>query len=114
MLTIAALRDFGADVDDGMQRCMNNEAFYLRLVGMAIEDKGFENLRDAVEKADLDAAFEAAHALKGILANLSLTPLYTPTSEITELLRAKQDADYAALTETLLTKRAELKALSEG
>ena len=32
MLTLESLRAWGADVDDGMKRCMNNEAFYLRLI----------------------------------------------------------------------------------
>ena len=36
MLTIDSLRAYGANVDDGMTRCMNNEAFYFRLIGMAL------------------------------------------------------------------------------
>ena len=44
MLTIDALKAFGADVDEGLQRCMNNEAFYLRMVGMALADGGFAEL----------------------------------------------------------------------
>ena len=32
MLTIEKLRTFGADVDEGLARCMNNEGFYLRMV----------------------------------------------------------------------------------
>ena len=45
MLTIDALRGSGADVDDGLNRCMNNESFYLRLVGKALADGGFTKLR---------------------------------------------------------------------
>ena len=37
MLSVEALREFGADVDSALIRCMNNEAFYLRLVRMAIK-----------------------------------------------------------------------------
>lgn len=111
MLTIGDLRDFGADVDQGLSRCMNNEAFYLRLVPMAVNDAGFEKLAAAVESGDLDAAFEAAHALKGVLGNLSLTPLYEPVSEMTELLRARREADYAGLLAPILEKRALLQAM---
>ena len=32
MLTLDALRAYGADVDDGLRRCMNMEAFYLKLL----------------------------------------------------------------------------------
>ena len=72
MLTVDKLRAFGADVDDGLKRCMNNEAFYLRLVNMALDDPGVAHLQEAAEASDRKAAFEAAHALKGMLANLSL------------------------------------------
>ena len=37
MLTLDALRQYGANVTEGLSRCMNNEAFYLRLVGMAVK-----------------------------------------------------------------------------
>jgi HPt (histidine-containing phosphotransfer) domain-containing protein len=111
MLTIEALHEFGADTRDGLGRCMNNEAFYLRLVNMALEDANFARLGEAVKQGDRKAAFEAAHALKGVLANLSLTPLLEPASEITELLRAERDADYPALTDGLLRKREALLAL---
>ena len=111
MLTIDALRDYGADVEQGLQRCMNNEAFYLRLVGMAVGDASFDKLRAAVDAGDLAAAFEAAHALKGVLGNLALTPAYELTSEITELLRARESADYPALTEAILREQEKLKAL---
>ena len=109
-MTIQILRDFGADVEDGLGRCMNNEAFYLRLVGMALSDEGFEKLRDAADAGDTDAAFSAAHALKGVLGNLSLTPLYRKASEITELLRAKEEADYPALSRELIEMRDRLAA----
>ena len=47
MLTIDSLRRFGANTQEGLSRCMNNEAFYLRLVNMALDDAGFEKLSSA-------------------------------------------------------------------
>ena len=44
MLTIDALREFGADVDDGLARCMNNESFYLMLVRKAAETERLSQL----------------------------------------------------------------------
>ena len=111
MLTIDALREFGANVDEGLQRCMNNEAFYFRLIGMAVNDEGFEKLQNAIDNSDLDAAFEAAHALKGILGNLSLTPIFAPVSEMTELLRSREERDYSGMLAEILGQREALKAL---
>lgn len=113
MLTIDALREYGANVEDGLSRCLGKEDFYLKLVNMAIKDPGFENLKSAVEVGNLDAAFDAAHALKGVLGNLALTPLFTPASEMTELLRARTQMDYSSYVETILAERDKLTALAE-
>ncbi|MBP0954305.1 MAG: Hpt domain-containing protein [Oscillospiraceae bacterium] len=97
MLTIDDLRAFGADVDEGLMRCMNKEDFYLMLVGRAIDDQRLTVLEQQLAAGDLDAAFETAHALKGLYATLSLTPLTGPVSEMTELLRTRTDTDYSEL-----------------
>ena len=111
MLTIDALKAFGANVDEGLTRCMKNEGFYFRLVKMAVQDAGYGKLQAALNEGNLDAAFEAAHGLKGILANLALTPILTPVSQMTELLRARTKTDYQPLLEQMMAKRDELAAI---
>ena len=111
MLTIDALRAWGADTDDGLRRCMNNEMFYLRLVDKAARDDSCEKLKEAVEAGDLDRAFELAHALKGVTANLALTPLQKPVTEMSDLLKAHAGADYTALLADVLAARDGLAAL---
>ena len=49
-----------------------------------------------IAEGDLAEAFEQAHALKGVLGNIAIAPLYEPMAEMTELLRAKKEVDYAA------------------
>lgn len=104
-MTIEQLKQFGADVKDGLKRCVNNEALYLRLVGMVPGNASFQDLQVATKAGDFDKAFSAAHALKGILGNLSLTPLFKPVEEITELLRKKEAADYTPLLSEIEEKR---------
>lgn len=87
MITIEALQALGADTEEGLKRCMNNETFYLRMVDMALKENGLEKLETAVAEGNWREAFEAAHAIKGVSANLALTPIREPASEITELLR---------------------------
>ena len=113
MLSVETLKECGVNTEEGLGRCLNNEAFYLRLVGMALDDGGFEKLPAALAAGDLHAGFEAAHALKRVLGNLALTPIYTPVSELTELLRRETAGDYQAYLTEILAQRDKLKALSE-
>ena len=111
MITIEALKSLGADTDEGLTRCMNNEAFYLRLVGMGLKDGNFGRLQQTIDGGDMKGAFEAAHALKGIMSNLALTPILEPVSEITELLRSGTQTDYKPLVDRILSAKAQFDAL---
>ena len=96
MITLDALREFGADTEKGLAMCMGNEALYLRLAGSVPAEQSFD-----------------AHALKGVLGNLSLTPLYEKASQITELLRSRTDTDYKPLLEELAALRDALAKICE-
>ena len=97
MITIEALKSYGANTQEGLTRCMNNEEFYIMIVNKTLEDNRLGQLEQQINNGDLEAAFETAHALKGVYSNLSLDPLTKPISEITELLRVRSDADYSSL-----------------
>ena len=114
MITLEQLKEFGADTDKGLAMCMGNEALYLRLVSSVPGEARFDDLTKALETKDLDAAFEAAHALKGVLGNLSLTPLLTSCVTITELLRNRTDTDYSGYLAELTEKQKELSKLCEN
>ena len=109
MLTIDDLREFGADVDEALVRCMNKEDFYLLLVGKALDDMKLSQLEEQINEKDYDAAFETAHTLKGMFTTLSLTPISDPVCRITELLRAKTDTDYSSLMTEAKTQFARLR-----
>ncbi len=108
MLTIEILNNYGANTAEGLERCLQDEDFYLDLVPTALEKDSYEALDNAIKANDLDGAFEAAHALKGVLANLALTPLFEPASEMTELLRARTQMDYAPLMKKVWDERQRL------
>ncbi len=108
MLTIEKLNEFGVDTKEGLTRCMNNQKFYFRMISMGLSNDSFEKLGKALEEGNLDEAFESAHALKGVLGNLALTPIYNPLSEMTEMLRAKKTADYTAMYEPIMEMRNKL------
>ena len=111
MITLDQLRAWGADIEDALPRCLNNEAFYLRLVGKAVQEPAFDRLREALEAGDLAGAFDQAHALKGVTGNLALTPIDKPVREITEHLRSRTEMDYQPLLSEILAGRDSLLAL---
>ena len=89
-----------------------DEETVCRMVDKAMSDANYGKLETSIHAGDKDAAFEAAHALKGVLSNLSLTPILDPVVEITELLRSRADADYEAILLRILAKKRELDSLS--
>ena len=110
-MTLEDLRQYGANVEEGVTRCAGNEAFYLRLAEMIKNEPGFDRLEKAVLGGQLREAFEAAHSLKGVLGNLAITPLYEPMCEITELLRAETETDYSGLLGTIRQEKEKYCAL---
>ena len=108
MLTIEKLNSFGANTKEGLERCINNEEFYFRLIIKAINDDSFNNLKNELENKNYDEAFKISHSLKGVLGNLALIPLYDLVFNLTELLRNKEEIDYKIYIEKLFKKRDEL------
>ena len=105
MITVEELRSAGADVETGLSRCVGNETLYLKLVNMGLGDTKFEELGAAVNAGDLSKAFELCHALKGVIGNLAITPLFDALSEMTEKLRNRQPADYSSLYSEMMSIR---------
>ncbi|HKK95663.1 MAG TPA: Hpt domain-containing protein [Anaerovoracaceae bacterium] len=84
---IENLRDYGIDFEEVMKRFVNDEAFYLECLDMFFQDDSMERLKESIEKKDTNAAFEAAHTLKGIVGNLGLKKLFEKVSMLVEELR---------------------------
>jgi len=111
MLTVERLQEYGADTKTGLSRCAGNEALYLRLVGITIQELSSGALGEALEAGDLDKAYFIAHKLKGGVNNMALTPIADPLCELTELLRNKTPGDYSALYAKITAKTNECAAL---
>ena len=108
MITIDSLRAFGADVDTGLERCLNNPEFYIKIVNLALADQRFEDLKQVLEQKNYDKAFEMCHALKGTTGNVALDPMYKIICQMTELLRSRTDADYLSMYNQVVEFRNQL------
>ena len=84
---IEELKLLGADTEDALARFMNNSSLYERMLmklPKVVEDAP---VMPYVESGDLEAALSNAHTLKGVVGNLSLTPLYNNYTEMVDLFR---------------------------
>lgn len=108
MITLDQLKELGVDTKEGLTRCMNNEKFYFRMLQMGLSDAHFESLEKSLEDNNIEEAFETAHALKGVIGNLALAPIYNPLAEMTEMLRAKKEADYVSIYKPIKATRDKL------
>ncbi len=85
----------GADSGSVIRR-FSSEALVRKYLGRFLSDGTYAQLSSAMEAGDAETAFRAAHTLKGLALNLELPPLTAASSELTELLRNKQDISSAA------------------
>ena len=60
-----------------------------RFVKLFLMDESYTQLQAALEAGDVEAAFNAAHTLKGVCANIAFAKLQASASAVTEALRAK-------------------------
>lgn len=109
MITIERLKNWGADVETGLSRCVNNETLYLRLVKICLDEVLSGTLGEALESGESDKAFEIAHKLKGGSGNLALTPINAPLCVLTDLLRNKTLGDCGKLYEEIMKEANKLK-----
>lgn len=80
----------GGDYDDVMNRLRTDERIKKFLLKVA-DDQSFELLRESLNSRNIEEAFRAAHTLKGVCLNLSLTALHASASDMTEALRGKTE-----------------------
>ena len=105
------LESWGCDIKNALGRMLDDEEVLLDCIRQVAQDESFRLLGECLEAKDKTGAFEAAHSLKGILANTGITPLYNLVVEIVEPLRFGKDDNLMPLYEKLLEKRKELSEI---
>lgn len=111
---IDKLTDYGCKVNEAMGRFLNNEDFYGKCFTKYVNDESFEEFGEAIKAGDVKAAFGAAHDLKGISANMGITPVYDLVISIVEEFRAGRMPDHALTTwEEIMAVREKLKKIIE-
>lgn len=78
------------DYDDVMTRLRSDDRVKKFLLKV-LDDPSFSMLCTAMEQKNVEEAFRAAHTLKGVSKNLSLSGLAYSASNLTEALRGKTE-----------------------
>ena len=77
------------DIEDGVKRVMNNKKLYTKLLSKFKDGTNLNDLDAALAANDLEKAQIAAHTIKGLAANLSLSELYKQSLELEAQIKAK-------------------------
>ena len=77
---------FGGNYQDVINRLRADDRV-VRFLMRVVDDGSYKLLVDSVASGNADEAFRAAHTLKGVCGNLSITKLGESASELTEVLR---------------------------
>lgn len=83
-------QQFGGDFDEVKKR-LPSEALIKKFIAKFLDDRSFPDLQTALEEGSRESAFRAAHTLKGVCGNLSLSKLMNSASKLTELLRPETE-----------------------
>lgn len=106
--TLERLKQWGCDITGSLPRFLEDQEFMLDCIVEVSEDPAFETLGEALMQNNTEKAFEAAHTLKGILANTGLTPLTEIIVTIVEPLRRGNGEGLMQPYAALIQKRKEL------
>lgn len=90
---VSKLAGYGIDYPDAMERMGGNAALYKKLALKYLDNSCMADLQAAMEVADYDRAYKAAHTLKGASGNLSLKDLFEASaSESSALFQGEYEA----------------------
>lgn len=81
------LKEWGCDIDGAMARFLDDKELYLTCLDTVICDKAFGRLGMALAENEVKEAFDSAHTLKGVFANMGLTPMFRIVECLVEPLR---------------------------
>ena len=110
---INELETLGVNTQEALRRFSGNSALYIKMLGKFITAANDTEVMTYIEKEDYETAANNAHTLKGVTGNLSLTPLYSAYTDITNLLRGQKYDEAKSALEKILPVQKEIIACIE-
>ena len=107
------LQELGVNMEEIMDRFMEDKELYVNCLDRFMEEKTFEDLNENLKGKDFENAFNCAHSLKGVSANLGLHQLYEAVCNLVEPLRAKQHEGLDGLYDNIMAEKSKIEAVME-
>lgn len=76
---------------DGVLSRLRTEERVKKFLLLFLKDTSYELLCSSLSDKNTEEAFRAAHTIKGVSQNLSLTKLYEASAELSDILRNRSD-----------------------
>ncbi|MBQ1688423.1 MAG: Hpt domain-containing protein [Lachnospiraceae bacterium] len=83
----------GNRIQEMVDRFAGNEAICVKLVKKFPADQNYAAYKTQIAQADLKAAEQSVHTLKGVSSNLGLTNISDLTQKIVDEIRGEQDME---------------------
>lgn len=99
----------GGDLDGVRGRLLTDERI-VKFLTIFLQDTSYSNLVTHLEAGDLKEAFRAAHTIKGISRDLGLTPLFTYSSQLADVLRPDEEGNPAGPLDQVEGLMAQIKS----
>lgn len=61
---------------------LGDEELYKSCLPMVAEDEAFDGLKEALAEDERKKAFDCAHTLKGVFANMGITPMFDTVEKL--------------------------------
>ena len=107
------LQAYGVDLAETMDRFVDDEELYVSCLEEFRTEPSFDHLRSALDNGDMEAAFDAAHTLKGVTGNLGFTPLFNAVCPMVETLRSGANEGLEEKYNAIMAEKARVDAILE-
>jgi ABC-type amino acid transport substrate-binding protein/CheY-like chemotaxis protein/nitrogen-specific signal transduction histidine kinase len=92
----------GIDIEKGLRTWQHEDVYKKALTGFCRDyGNSADEILKLVQAGDKDAAYRAAHALKGVAGNLALTDVYRIAAMLNVAIRDKSGEELISMTESL-------------
>ena len=81
------LERYGVDLDGALTRVLGDRELYLECIQDFLQENSYNRLKECMAVGDYEEAIAPAHTLKGVTANLGITPLNEKIVVVLETLR---------------------------